>query len=571
VSHLRSIALLLLPAIVAVLLAGTMVVAARSENDGVDGFPLDDTWIHLTYARNLAHGFGFSYFPGQPASAGSTSPLFTLVLAGGFLATDDEKALGRLLSLAFQAGFLVAAVAWARRRLESTALAAAFALVIALDARLVILSVSGMETSLFLLLTALAFWARAAGRAGLAGLAVGLGVWTRPDAFILAVVFAIATLLERWPPAPVRRMTTGFALPAVLYFAFNVANAGALLPNTFGAKRAYYGQAAGSVHWAFLATHVREAFLGAGWLVLTPLALLAIGLVGRRLLRREPAGPLVETGWAVALPLAYFVLLPFGHRFARYLLPALPALALVALLELRRRWPRAAWAAVASALVLQAAALPAAFTSYRELVLYHHQRHERCGLWLREHTPAGAVVAANDVGAIAYYSGRLIVDVAGLVDPEVIPHLRQPDYTEFLADLFARRHVTHLALLTNWIEVANQAPLWVADPRPEVLQVHEWAPGRTLLVPEEATRLLRQARAQLRQKQVPEALPLLRRAIAVCPGNSRAHFLLGAALEFAGDPAGAERAYLESLRLFPGDREAQEGLAAVRGSAAPSP
>ena len=56
---------------------------------------------------------------------------------------------------------------------------------------------------------------------------------------------------------------------------------------------------------------------------------------------------LAETGWAVALPLAYFVLLPFGHRFARYLVPALPALAVVALVELRRRWTTKAWVAAA--------------------------------------------------------------------------------------------------------------------------------------------------------------------------------------------------------------------------------
>lgn len=265
------------------------------------------------------------------------------------------------------------------------------------------------------------------------------------------------------------------------------------------------------------------------------------------------------------------MLLPFGHRFARYLLPALPALAVVAFAELRRRWPRAAWAALALSMALQAAALPAAFTTYRDLVLYHFQRHERTGRWLRDHTAPGAVVAANDVGAIAYYSGRRIVDVAGLVDPEVIPHLRQPDYTEFLASLFARRGVTHLALLTNWIEVANQPPLWVADPRPEVMQVHEWRAGRTLLVPEAATRLLRSASAHLRQQQVQEALPLLRQAISVCPANSRAHFLLGAALEYAGDRHGAERAYLESLRLFPGEPEAEQGLLAVRGGEPPGP
>ena len=47
-----------------------------------EAFPLDDSWIHLQFARNLAEGRGFSYNPGVPVS-GSTAPLWTLALGGG--------------------------------------------------------------------------------------------------------------------------------------------------------------------------------------------------------------------------------------------------------------------------------------------------------------------------------------------------------------------------------------------------------------------------------------------------------------------------------------------------------
>ncbi|HVO71636.1 MAG TPA: hypothetical protein VMT24_16420, partial [Aggregatilineaceae bacterium] len=47
------------------------------------GFPLDDAWIHQTYARNLARHGEWAFVPGQP-SAASTSPLFTLLLAVGY-------------------------------------------------------------------------------------------------------------------------------------------------------------------------------------------------------------------------------------------------------------------------------------------------------------------------------------------------------------------------------------------------------------------------------------------------------------------------------------------------------
>src|SRR4051812_30532555 len=44
------------------------------------GFPLDDSWIHLQFARNLAHGAGLSYNPGEFVT-GSTAPLWTALLA----------------------------------------------------------------------------------------------------------------------------------------------------------------------------------------------------------------------------------------------------------------------------------------------------------------------------------------------------------------------------------------------------------------------------------------------------------------------------------------------------------
>src|SRR3989337_2513205 len=48
------------------------------------GFPLDDAWIHQTYARNLGlHGM-MAFSPGQP-STGSTSVAWTVLLAAGYL------------------------------------------------------------------------------------------------------------------------------------------------------------------------------------------------------------------------------------------------------------------------------------------------------------------------------------------------------------------------------------------------------------------------------------------------------------------------------------------------------
>ena len=43
------------------------------------GFPLDDSWIHLQFAKHLAAGNGLSYSAGERVT-GSTAPLWTALL-----------------------------------------------------------------------------------------------------------------------------------------------------------------------------------------------------------------------------------------------------------------------------------------------------------------------------------------------------------------------------------------------------------------------------------------------------------------------------------------------------------
>lgn len=48
------------------------------------------------------------------------------------------------------------------------------------------------------------------------------------------------------------------------------------------------------------------------------------------------------------------------------------------------------------------------------------------GRWLAANTPPDALIAVDDIGAIAFVSGRRIVDLNGLVSPEMWPAVKQP-------------------------------------------------------------------------------------------------------------------------------------------------
>ena len=126
-----------------------LVEGARQVNDF--GFPLDDSWIHLQIAHNLASGHGWSYNPGEPTGA-ATSPLWILLITPLFYLGGDVtiwvKVLGSLLYLASVILVVdVACLATGDRRVGLVAGALA-----ALQPAFIWTAVSGMETGLYLLL-----------------------------------------------------------------------------------------------------------------------------------------------------------------------------------------------------------------------------------------------------------------------------------------------------------------------------------------------------------------------------------------------------------------------------------
>ena len=115
--------------------------------------------------------------------------------------------------------------------------------------------------------------------------------------------------------------------------------------------------------------------------------------------------------------------------------------------------------------------------TYAKDCRYISDRQVAAALWMRDHLPADAVVATHDVGAIAYYSERRLVDMVGLVSPDLISTIG--DYPALNARLVSKK-ATHLAVLRNWFSVEGATPLFSTDPkRPEVLEIFALEPGRT--------------------------------------------------------------------------------------------
>ena len=438
--------------ILALLSAGGCLAWAYAR--GVVGFPLDDAWIHQTYARNLAETGQLAYLPGQP-SAGSTSPAWSFLLSVAYFLGIDHQVWAYLLG-----ALSLAATAWfayrlVQRLVRSRPLAALSAgLLCAVEWHLVWAAVSGMETMLFTALS-LALIDYLFGHIeerqaadGPASLrterimvsAVGIGllggalIVTRPEGLgLMGLVLAAMLLLPR-PPGRAellsRLLAAGVALVAcgllvVPYLAFNLNTSGSLFPNTLYAKQAEYelGLPLPLAFWRVLS----PTLVGAQILLVPGFCYAAYRVIRRR--QWLAALPLV---WWLAFLTVYALRLPVGYQHGRYSIPTIPILLLYGVwgtaVLLRPGSPQLIVRVLSQAVPVAVALLALVFwvrgaEAYRTDVGFVEGEMVAIARWLDANTAPEDVIAVHDIGAVGYLTDRALLDLAGLITPEVIPFI----------------------------------------------------------------------------------------------------------------------------------------------------
>jgi hypothetical protein len=217
---------------------------------GEIGFPLDDTWIHLVFARNISQGSGFSFNPGDPVS-GSTAPLWTLLLAASQYLPGETLVWAKIWGIVFLwfTGTLVYLIAKLYK--DHGWLPLFLGLITILTPRMVWASLSGMEITLFTSLTLVAFYfyltqSRNQYYSLISTVFFALATLVRPEGlaiFLLVMIMEWAiqstqvkskrgVLSASWKGA----VQVGlFLIILIPYIIFNLQTAGILVPNTFPA------------------------------------------------------------------------------------------------------------------------------------------------------------------------------------------------------------------------------------------------------------------------------------------------------------------------------------------------
>ena len=435
---------LFLLSLVAVLVPVAFLVASYRSSH-VAGLPLDDSWIHLRYAGNLAQGHGLSLNRGEP-TPGATSPLWVALIAAAIRMGVSPVAAGQAISIACNVLAVLAAYhlavlvvgarwAWLAAVLCCTSGILAWSAGAALEVGL--FNVLSLHALRLHLANTHCRWRSALTEA----LLVGLAIWARPEALgLLAVLIAS----NAWACVSSRRALTtlgqslcqiALALAiAAPYSWFSYVTIGRPLPSTFYVKAGapFSFEFVGHCLVCFVETLASES----------PLVTLAAGLGTVATLVRMLSRPrhVSLTGWVVGLPVAYGIIgnTETGANFGRHFYILIPGAMVLAALGVRAaahllvrltRRPAVAGHVVRVVTVLLVADLFwHAYSRGQQFVLNVRNIHDMqvaAAAWVRDNVSPHHTVAVNDIGAIAFHADRPIIDLRGIATPEILPYLEK--------------------------------------------------------------------------------------------------------------------------------------------------
>lgn len=415
------------------------------------GFPLDDSWIHQVYGRNLAQTGKWAFVPDVP-SAASTSPLYTVFLALGYKLNLPFKLWTYFLGIFALSVTGMIGVRLSERLLPKQRYAGLIGGLAQIAAwHLVWAAASGMETMLFSMWTLMLIWLawreldecstrvqHTLVRGSVFGVAAALATMTRPEGVALAALIGLVMVVVR--PQPSFKGFLSWSLGASVaflivispYLALNLQLTGGLLPDTAAAKQAENAPLLAESYPERLLKMVLPLVAGAQLFLLPGAIYFAVAQLREVRRERHRLLYILPLLWAGGLIALYAARLPAYYQHGRYVIPALPAFILAGLvgtvwllnLGQRSSFGRILTRSLSiSAILAFVYFLAQGAVVYRQDVSIIDEEMVAAANWIKDNIPPDELLAVHDIGAVGYFAPRSILDLAGLVSPEIIPFI----------------------------------------------------------------------------------------------------------------------------------------------------
>ena len=450
-------------------------------------FPMDDTYIHFVYSQNLIDYGELMFVSPDEDGVGTTSLLWVLLLATGYSLGLTLHLTAKLLGIASLITVGIQIYLLLKPKFD-TRISLLCALFIVLSGNVLWFALSGMETVLFLALGLLALIVYRNRKWSWLGIVLGLMILTRPEALVLASVIILVELIRR------KRVHSGIVRTAIFmivlaapWFGYLYIRTGHILPTSAIGKQlssivgiqyvieknvglAWIARfpalvcmgawisfliefalggislpppeinvfnSAGGVHYAISFW----ALLGISTVVI-PLLWIAIKHISnlrfwQNWINDDEFQPLfILIPWCVLHNIAYLVFLPIPGTASRYgaINHVLLWLALIiSLFHLtQQKWVRVyrtLWL-----LMITSANLVYWNAVYDANIEHLTKVRIPSANYLQNNISEEDLCAANDIGVLSFYGKRPILDLGGLVNPDIPVIFLQGKLDHYIAD-----------------------------------------------------------------------------------------------------------------------------------------
>lgn len=462
-----------------------LLIASLQRNQGHLVYALDDGYIHMAVAKNLAlHGvWGVTH---DEFSSASSSPLWTLLLAGIYRVTGPSEMVPFILNIMFCLLTLVTVFLFLHRAQVGGWVTLFLLLALIYAGTLPLLVFVGMEHAMQVFLYILLLIEagkvisdpeRGRERLPLLALVAMLGVGTRYETIFLVGVSALILVLRRRFWEGLGFLLAGL-LPVGLYGFFSIAQGGLFLPNTLLLK-GIDPTVRQFDHLTDLLTQrwedSRDSF---------ELAFFSLAILSAQLLRRNGFWDKFSAMNLIFLPSSllqiFFIGNNYFYRYEAVLICAgllVCGISFVVLVRERQlSWSDAKLAMLVYAVLAYFAFRPLPYLWERAVQSLEkivpataniYEQQYQMGLFLRQYY-SQKTVAANDIGAINFLADIQTVDLYGLSTQEVANLKMEGRYSrQKIADLAQRRQVDIALVYDYWYSEYGGLPR-------EWFKVGEW-------------------------------------------------------------------------------------------------
>jgi hypothetical protein len=406
----------------------------------------DDSYIYFHFAKNIVNGNGFAFNAHEP-TYGVTSPLWVLIISSSGISGVDYILTAKIFDILFASMAVLVFFLFASQVLKNYIVALLSTFVFSMNTWFLRWSGTGMETSLAVLLTLLTLYYCWKHEYLISIFFSGLLFLTRPETVVMPILIITDIYLNTFDRKRALKnivLNSIFFLIIVLpWLIYAKLKFGSVIPNTALAK-ATLGLNIDDFAWTikdlFKTLFVTEAISLSLFIVGV---VVLIYLIFRKQKHQDKfdrhsaidwlRGHFVPLSWVAGIIIIY--ILTQANIVSRYLLLIIPVIIIYAytflssIVELlgKNKYFYTAVFILTIVIMLQNQIIFRKHVqpSINSFTVGMNECFIPLGEWLKDNTPADAIVFTPDIGAIGYYSERKICDAAGLISPELLSYIRR--------------------------------------------------------------------------------------------------------------------------------------------------